>query len=207
VDARGEHEPVRVTFTDGDGLPSFSPDGQRLTWTSTRGADGRSQIFWRWNDAAARQAIASAPKRNARGTNWGGVNERAGSANELFRREHVARRCVRTWAIASEKLEGRMTGSQGARLASEFIAEQLRGRITAWRNNSFFSRSIQRRRARGRTRIASRPVCRNRVDIRVGEDFRPLSFTATARCPAKSCSPAMDCRCRQGGRGLAHTQG
>src|SRR3954451_7686767 len=66
VDARGAREPVRVTFTDGfDGLPSFSPDGQRLAWTSTRGADGKSQIFLAdWNDAAARQALAGAPKRN-----------------------------------------------------------------------------------------------------------------------------------------------
>src|SRR6185436_14879200 len=66
VDARGENEPVRVTFTDGfDGLPSFSPDGQRVTWTSTRGASGQSQIFLaRWDDAGARKAIASAPKRS-----------------------------------------------------------------------------------------------------------------------------------------------
>ncbi|HXJ74249.1 MAG TPA: peptidase M28, partial [Candidatus Dormibacteraeota bacterium] len=33
VDAAGEREPVRVTYTDGfDGLPVFSPDGGRLCW-------------------------------------------------------------------------------------------------------------------------------------------------------------------------------
>ena len=48
VDAQGEREPVRVTYTDGfDGLPSFSPDGKQLTWTSNRGADGKSQIVSR----------------------------------------------------------------------------------------------------------------------------------------------------------------
>ena len=37
VDSAGQHEPVRVTSTDGfDGLPVFSPDGHRLAWTSTR---------------------------------------------------------------------------------------------------------------------------------------------------------------------------
>ena len=37
VDAKGEHEPVRVTFTPGfDGLPVFSPDGKKLCWTSGR---------------------------------------------------------------------------------------------------------------------------------------------------------------------------
>src|SRR5438132_316261 len=40
VDANGEREPVRVTFTDGfDGLPVFSPDGKRLAWTSSRTAE------------------------------------------------------------------------------------------------------------------------------------------------------------------------
>src|SRR5690606_29002284 len=46
VDADGEREPVRVTFSEGfDGLPVPSPDGRRLAWTSTRhGGDG-GQIY------------------------------------------------------------------------------------------------------------------------------------------------------------------
>ena len=67
VDAAGEHEPVRVTFTDGfDGLPTFSPDGKKLSWTTNRNG-GQSQIFIAdWNDAAAQAAIAAAPKRGGR---------------------------------------------------------------------------------------------------------------------------------------------
>src|SRR2546430_8345372 len=43
VDAAGDREPVRVTFTDGfDGLPVFSPEGRRLCWTSNRTADRKS---------------------------------------------------------------------------------------------------------------------------------------------------------------------
>ena len=43
VDAAGEHEPVRVTFTDGfDGLPVFSPDGKQLCWTT--GPDRRREV-------------------------------------------------------------------------------------------------------------------------------------------------------------------
>ena len=65
VDAKGEHEPVRVTFTPGfDGLPVFSPDGKKLCWTSGRTGDGKSQLFLAdWNDEAARAALGAAPKR------------------------------------------------------------------------------------------------------------------------------------------------
>ena len=45
VDARGEREPVRVTFTEGfDGLPVFSPDGTKLCWTSGRSLCGPALI-------------------------------------------------------------------------------------------------------------------------------------------------------------------
>jgi Tol biopolymer transport system component len=56
VDSAGQHEPMRVTFTDGfDGLPVFSPDGQHLAWTSTRTPDRTAQLFMTdWNDAEAR---------------------------------------------------------------------------------------------------------------------------------------------------------
>jgi Tol biopolymer transport system component len=65
VDVRGEREPVRVTFTDGfDGLPVFAPDGKRLSWTSGRTSDGKSQIFLaNWNHAAAVKALNDAPLR------------------------------------------------------------------------------------------------------------------------------------------------
>jgi Tol biopolymer transport system component len=53
VDADGEREPVRVTFTEGfDGLPVFAPE------------DGKPQIFISdWNHEAARDALARAPLR------------------------------------------------------------------------------------------------------------------------------------------------
>jgi Tol biopolymer transport system component len=65
VDAAGEHEPVRVTYTDGfDGLPVFSPDGKRLSWTSNRTSDRKSQIFLgEWNHPAALKALQDSPKR------------------------------------------------------------------------------------------------------------------------------------------------
>src|SRR5438552_5351538 len=66
-DAEGAHEPVRVTYTDGfDGLPVFSPDGQRLCWSSSRTSDGKTQLFLaKWNHEAALASLNAAPPRQA----------------------------------------------------------------------------------------------------------------------------------------------
>ena len=60
VDTLGEHEPIRVTNTDGtDILPVFSPDGNSLAWSSTRTADGSSQIFMSdWNHSRALELLS-----------------------------------------------------------------------------------------------------------------------------------------------------
>tara|TARA_R100001377_G_scaffold75742_1_gene52424 strand:+ start:2103 stop:3293 length:1191 start_codon:yes stop_codon:yes gene_type:complete len=60
IDTRGEHEPVRVTNTEGtDILPVFSPSGDSLAWSSTRTADGTSQIFMAdWNHARALELLS-----------------------------------------------------------------------------------------------------------------------------------------------------
>lgn len=58
VDSEGKQKPVRVTFADGfDGLASFSPDGNKLTW-SHRNDRGESQIYLAdWNDSLARKLL------------------------------------------------------------------------------------------------------------------------------------------------------
>ena len=65
VDIDGEKEPVQVTFTEGfDGLASFTPDGNQMTWTSGRTDDGTSQIFLAdWDHEAALKALEEAPAR------------------------------------------------------------------------------------------------------------------------------------------------
>ncbi len=66
VDTAGEREPVRITSTDGfDGLPVPSPDGTKLSWTSTRGSEHGQIYLARWDHAAARGALeAAAPRRS-----------------------------------------------------------------------------------------------------------------------------------------------
>ena len=65
VDAAGEKEPVRVTYTDGfDGLPVPTPDGTKLTWVSSRhGGDGGQIYIADWNHEAALAALEAAPPR------------------------------------------------------------------------------------------------------------------------------------------------
>ncbi len=67
VDAEGERQPVRVTDSPGfDGLPVFAPDARTLSWTSTRhGGQGGQLYLADWNDAHAREALATAPRREA----------------------------------------------------------------------------------------------------------------------------------------------
>jgi Tol biopolymer transport system component len=69
VDTKGEKEPVRVTSTDGfDGLPVFSADGERISWTSNRTHDEKSQIFiGSWSHTDALNALDNANQRGEGG--------------------------------------------------------------------------------------------------------------------------------------------
>lgn len=59
IDPQGSSEPVRVTTTEGtDILPVFSPDGNKLTWSTTRTPDGTSQIHMGdWNHEKALELL------------------------------------------------------------------------------------------------------------------------------------------------------
>ena len=141
VDAAGEREPVRVTFTDGfDGLPVFSPDGKKLCWTSGRTAGGKSQLFLAdWNDAAARKALEDAPKRAQTvekrvavldepaaapvATTTGGIvihlpDQKLALTSEIAAADLLAEA---TW-LADPAREGRLTGSPGAKAVADFAA-------------------------------------------------------------------------------------
>lgn len=115
VDAEGLREPVRVTYTDKfDGLPVFSPDGKKLVWTSSRCADGKTQLFIAdWNDEFAREQLAKSPFRK----------NSSSSLNYNFKPEILEAELQEKLAyIASDELEGRMTGSKGIHLAADYIS-------------------------------------------------------------------------------------
>lgn len=121
VDAAGEREPVRVTFTDGfDGLPVFSPGGRKLCWTSNRTSDGKSQLFLaNWNHQAALAAIQAAPSHSHGALAKGAQNRLSPAITVDDLRSEVG-------FLAADALEGRLTGTSGCQQAADFIAEQLR---------------------------------------------------------------------------------
>lgn len=125
VDGRGRHEPVRVTSTDGfDGLPVFSPYGNQLCWTSNRNSQGVSQLYIaEWNHQAALEAVLEAfgaPSVNTpipRARHRVALSIQPGLTG-IGIEHHIK-------ILASDELEGRMTGSKGAALAAKHIAAQF----------------------------------------------------------------------------------
>jgi Tol biopolymer transport system component len=204
VDSLGEREPVRVTFTDGfDGLPVFAPDGRRLCWTSNRAADGKSQLFLAdWNHSAALAALAQSSRRHSTATDEsqgrGDVNSRSSvafktniaaapaSAASSHLSSDINSNDLRTLVeyLGSDALQGRFTGSEGAQLAAQYIAQQFRadGLQPLGTKDGFF----QPFEFDAGVRVVTNA---NRFSLtgtnqpapsafEVEKDFRPLSFTA-----------------------------
>ena len=117
VDMEGTKEPVRVTYTAGfDGLPVFSPDGDHISWTSTRTGNKKSQIFYaEWDHEAALASLLSAPLRNEieKDPEFQGQI----SAGEIK---------MKVAYLASDELQGRMTGSQGSKDAAQYIGNHFK---------------------------------------------------------------------------------
>ena len=190
VDALGAHEPVRVTHTDGfDGLPVFSPDGARLCWTSNRTATDESQLFIaEWNHEAALAAIVAAPKRDiAQATEPTSVVQEPAPKTE---NEEISEAHLKDFVeyLASDELEGRMTGSKGAKSAADYIAGyfQAIGLGPAGEDESYFQEFeftsgmevIEEQNTFKVIKKAHGEV--QTLEFKVENDFRPLSFSANA---------------------------
>lgn len=115
TDVDGLKEPIRVTYTDKfDGLPVFSPDGTKMVWTSSRTGNGKAQLFIaNWNDEFAREQLAKAPYRK----------NNTSSLNYIFTPEiSIPELNEKLTYIASDELQGRMTGSEGIQKAADYIS-------------------------------------------------------------------------------------
>lgn len=126
VDAAGKKDPVRITTTDGfDGLPVFSPDGKKLSWTSGRTSNTQSQIFMAdWNHEAARKALGTGSQepavKNVKEVAQPDFSLTQGDVTETDLRQHVT-------YLASDELDGRLTGTEGERLATQYVADVFKG--------------------------------------------------------------------------------
>ncbi len=183
VDAAGRHDPVRVTTTDGfDGLPVFSPDGKKLAWTSGRGAGGASQIYISdWNDAAARQALgldgsAQTEAMPAKPANEPDFAKTTAEITAADMKQHVT-------YLASDELEGRLTGTPGEKLATQYVADVLAksglqpiGDKDTWFQNFDFTAGV----ALGE----GNSLKVNGQPFTADKDWRPLSFSQTGEVPA-----------------------
>lgn len=157
VDAAGQQAPVRVTYRDGfDGLPVFDPTGNTLVWTSNSGSS-QSQLFEAtWDDAHARQLLGLSEQPTAGNPNAGGEasgtspNVSAADAASLVEAAKSAKLTAPGFLAADvgrhidylcrPELGGRLTGTEGERLATAYVAAYLEslGLQPAGRDGTFF---------------------------------------------------------------------
>jgi Tol biopolymer transport system component len=192
VDGAGEHEPVRVTFTDGfDGLPVFSPDGKELCWTTVRTADGKSQLFLaNWNHEAALKAISESPRAGQGPAPSASVATKPAETSSVSQTKvpgtpEITAADLREEVgfLASEERQGRMTGSAGAQQAADYIAARLQDAQLkpAGDNNTFFQKfeftsGVKILKEKNEL-VLSGDTIRKPLRFEVEKDFAPLSFT------------------------------
>lgn len=186
VDSEGQSEPVRVTTSDSfDGLPSFSPEGDRLSWTSNRTSNKRSQIFLSdWSDAEARRLLGLA----LTGRKLSGptpilspptldLSRTVPAISRDDIRHHIS-------ILASEGMEGRLTGTEGARRATDYVASvyQSLGLEPAGDDGTFFqSFEFTAGVSLGRENrlVLSVGDAKKRLEFTVDKDWQPLAFSKT----------------------------
>ena len=204
VDERGEKEPVRVTFTDKfDGLPVFSPEGKLLSWTSNRTSNGNSQLFMaEWDHDTALAAIKASPARQAsqpaqiidipKGSEQDTTSKPSYSkpvtrGTETQFSPEITADDFRTEVkyIASDELEGRMTGSRGTQMASDYIAayfEEIGLKTIGDKKNYFqefpFTSGVKIVSSQNHLQINKKGIEKETTEFEVNKDFTPLSFTA-----------------------------
>lgn len=203
VDTHGEKEPIRITFNDVfDGLPVFSPDGKKLAWTSNRTSTGKSQIFLAdWDHDAALKALKSAGMRiqfqssrtfdifegagqkgstpPSRGNSVPDENK-SGFSSEIT----VSDLRAEVRYLASDELEGRLTGSKGTKMAAEYIAgyfkkiglKPLGDKGTYFQSFPFIS-GVKLIPDKNHLQVTRKHNAGEAVNLEVNRDFLPLAFT------------------------------
>ncbi len=190
VDALGQHEPIRITYKEGfDGLPVFSPDGQKLCWTSGRTSDQKSQLFMGgWDHQAAIKALEAAPLRSSKTSSpqakpSGATATATSSLLSAAPGLAAAQLKSNVLFLASDALEGRETGTSGAQKAATYLVEQLGGAglkpagdAKNFRQPFEFTSGVKT--LPEKNQLTLEQPAKEPVSFEVEKDFRPLSFTA-----------------------------
>ncbi len=202
VAADGKSPTVRVTDTEGfDGLASFSPDGKQLTWTSNRNSKKKSQIYLaNWNDALARKmlglaAVNLAAKEAGDETDGATGNETesagvtaatdsgkksAAAGKASFRDVDIIRHVD---FLCRKDLGGRMTGSQGEKMATAYVAAyfDFLGLKPAGDKGSWFQEfEFPAGSELGPENSFSWQRGDEQVSAKLDEDWRPMSFSSNS---------------------------
>lgn len=178
VDAAGQQTPVRVTTTEGfDGLPTFTPDGKQLSWTSNRTSSKQSQIFMAdWNHEAALKAlgkVGSLVDPNTEAKKAISASAAAFQASDIMR--HVDFLC-------RPELAGRLTGSPGEQMATSYVAavfdqlglEPVNGEN--WFQDFDFTAGIDLG--------DDNHLNSGNQEYKVGQQWQPLAFSRNGEVPA-----------------------
>ncbi|GAN35340.1 M28 family peptidase [Candidatus Brocadia sinica] len=203
VDALGEKEPVRVTFHDKfDGLPVFAPDGKRLAWTSGRTANGDSQLFLAdWDHEAALKALQLANVRSASQPAQTFSNPES-LPQKVFNsppyKDQIPEKTGHQFSpkitatdlraevqyLASDELEGRLTGTKGTQLAANYIADYFKGiGLKAIDSNKGYFQEFPFIAGtkiipeQNHFQITKEGTKKETIQFVVNKDFAPLSFT------------------------------
>lgn len=176
VDAKGERDPVRVSFFEGfDGLPVFSPDGHKLSWTR-RGNNGESQIYLAdWDDKKARELLGL-PSRPEMGL---AQSSKLINVND-----------VKAWVqyLASPELKGRATGSAEEKIYADKIAAKMHSwGLKPAVGKSFlvpfeFTSGVKLGEKNGMAvsfAASKDPAALVKTNYKIEKDFIPLSFSKT----------------------------
>jgi hypothetical protein len=185
VAADGQSAPVRVTYTDGfDGLATFTPDGKKLSWTSTRNPKKQSQIYLAdWNHEQAVKllgldVVTPAAKDSLPAAELEEVNsvarqvfaelEQSVSPQDVLR--HVDYLC-------RPALGGRGTGTVGEQLATAYVAsmfDQLglepAGDNGTWYQEFSFTAGVELG--------ANNRLVQGANTWELNKDWRPVAFSA-----------------------------
>ncbi|MFT5467860.1 MAG: Tol biopolymer transport system component [Verrucomicrobiales bacterium] len=190
VDSAGEKEPVRVTWTDGfDGLPCFSPDGKSLAWTTNRTAEKKSQIYIAdWNHEAALDALGKSAPRSEPVSPGASTRARPEPTEVAGIRDSVPEITVEDLRahieyLASDALTGRMTGTEGEKMATAYVAKAFETwGLSPYDENpsslSYFDEfTFTAGVDLGDKNSLTLKIGDESRELKIDEDWRPLSFS------------------------------